>query len=307
MSKGPDANARSRESVTSSGTIGAAIERIGTKFLANLRDDLAGESVVWPSIPSVVVRVRDTIRDPNSSVDDICAAISSDPAVASRVVAMANSVLYIGMRPCDTLRDAIVRLGGDVLNHVVMVLVVARVFSVGQRRRIQRHLVGLWRHSNQVAALSERIAADHAKLRRDVALLAGLVHDVGKIPLLVQAERLPSVMGNAALLDALLTRFHGQAGHLVLDSWRFPSEITLASVGHESWQQVRQGPVDYVDVVTVANLLSHCDHDDPYALVPIAKIPAARRLDLGPERLATVVEEAAERAAELLAVATGKA
>jgi len=270
------------------------------RFAAKIREDAEHDRLVLPSIPDTVIAVRKVLQDPESDTAEVCRTMSRDPALAARVLRVANSAAFGGLGACNSLQSAIVRLGNTLVDNVMLVLTISRIFSVGKRGRIQPHLGRLWRHSARVAALSAVLADGESHLKRDVALLAGLIHDIGSVPLIVKAQEFSTVLDNPVLLDHLLKSLHSELGKYVLESWNGPEEVTQVVLGHEHIDRDgRPGPADYVDVVLVANLLSHLDELDCEQAGPIWELPASRRLGIDANTASDLMARAAEHEAEL--------
>lgn len=277
----------------------AAIEKLAGRIAQEVREDLSGDKMVWPSVPAVVVRIRKVMDQPDVSAEAVTEAIATDPAVATRLVRVANSVYYGMGNPCRDLRSAVVRLGNDALQQVVLLVAVARVFSVGRRREVQPHLEKLWCHSTLVAALCDLFAEHGDGTTRDVALLAGLVHDVGTIPVVVHAQRYRGVLGNANLLSALVSRLHTSLGAAMLSTWHFAPEIVAAAAEHENLYRQRTGGADLTDVVLVANAVAKLGERLEQAQPALARLPATQRLGVNAGDFPKLRELALERCASL--------
>lgn len=275
-----------------SSSLATAMAALIERFAARIRMDAELDRLVLPSMPDSVVAVRKVMKDPDSAIEDVCRAIARDPTLATRVLRIANSPAFVGVSPCTTLNAAVIRLGPAVIDNVMLVLAVARVFSVGKRAQIQPHIARLWTHSTRVAALSEALAARTTHLQRDVAVLAGLVHDIGVLPLLVRAQEFPTLFANPVLLAHLLATLHEEVGALVVESWNAPHVILQAVTEHEHLERDQPGPPDYADLVLVANHISHLEPaagdsaDEPWTL------PAFRKFDLDHEAVPELLVEA---------------
>ena len=277
----------------------SSLDRAALRFADDIRDDLAKDKLVWPSVPGGVLKVRKVIQDPDATAADVARAAAADPALSTKLVRVANSVYYGGSTPCRDLHSAVVRLGRSAIEHVVMVFVVAQVFSVGNRRRIQPHLRRLWRHSTLVAAISELVAGQLPHLDKEVAMLAGLTHDIGALPVLVRAERVSALISNRKLLGPLVSMLHCELGQAMLHEWRFPSELTSVVADHEKLSRNSGIKADYVDVVMVANITSHLDTEHPLGAPDLSKIPALGKVGLEPDQLPEFLAQAVEKEALL--------
>lgn len=268
---------------------------LSTQFVGEIREALSNDRLVWPSMPSVVLKIRSVMQDPGSSVDDITRATSMDPALSAQLLRAANSVYYGASNPCRDLRGAVVRLGAKALEHVVMLLVVARVFSVGKRGRIQPHLARMWRHSTLVGSLCECLAQRTEHLEPDVALLAGLIHDIGALPVLVRAAGTPQLLDNRQLLDPLVDALHCEVGHAMLEAWQFPGELVTIATEHEDLDRDVPGELDYTDLVIAANLISHMGTRHRHAETDWSAVPAMAKIALNPTLITEILEGAKQK------------
>ena len=250
-------------------------------------------------MPVGVLKVRKVIQDPDTTAADVTRAAATDPALSTKLLRVANSVYYSGSTPCRDLHSAVVRLGSNAIEHVVMVFVVAQVFSVGNRRRIQPYLRRLWRHSTLVAAISELLAGNFPHLDKDVAMLAGLTHDIGALPVLVRAERVSTLIANRRLLEPLVSMLHCEIGQAMLQTWRFPSELAAVVAEHEQLFRNSGDKADYVDVVMAANIASHWGTEHPSASTDPSTIPALGKVGLEPEQLPELLAQAEKKEALL--------
>ena len=188
-----------------------------------------------------------------------------------------------------------VRLGNTTVEQVVLMLTVARVFNVGNRQKIQPHLSRLWSHSTQVAVLSEVLARPLPALKPDVAMLAGLIHDMGALPVIVQAQKYPTVLSNPNILEPLISALRPELSYSMLSAWNFPRELIAAAAGHEELMRRGQEQVEYVDLVLVANQLSYMDPEQPPTDSPLWRLPAFRKVGIEPAQLPALFEQAGER------------
>ena len=272
-----------------------ALQPVLTRFKADILDDFANQRLAWPSIPAVLIEIRRVMQDPEAGSSEVTEAVSSDPALSARLLRLANSVFYSGGTPCNSVREAVVRLGNAAVEQVVLMLAVARVFNVGERRKIQPHLSRLWLHSTQVAALSEVLARTLPALKPDVAMLAGLIHDMGALPVIVHAQKYPTVLSNPNILDPLISALHPELGHSMLTEWNFPCELIAAAAGHEELKRRGQEQVEYVDLVLVANQISYMDPEQPPTDSPLWRLPAFEKVGIEPAQLPSIFEQAGER------------
>ena len=231
-----------------------------------------------PTLPDVAIKIRELIDDPNVSADQLVNLLSADPVVSAHIIKAANSAAAGGLR-VDTLRAAIARLGYRMLRNLVMSVAVGNIFKASSPI-IDRHLKRLWEHSRVVAANSFVLALHQKHLKPEQAMLAGMVHNLGALPLCIYANRFHPRLEQAAL-EELVRRFSTRVGVALLHNWHFPPEIIEVVAGYENLQRTNDsGMADYADVVTIANLQMPATAK----FVAWQNISAATRLGCDPAR-----------------------
>lgn len=261
------------------------------KFVGEMLDDIKHNRLKLPILPEVAFKVREAVSDPNAAAAAIAKAVSADTSIAARLLQVANSPLYRGTNAISNLQSAIARLGAPLVRNLVTSLILKQLFqtkSPALKERMQK----LWEHSTQVAAISHVLARKFTRLKSDEAMLAGLIHDIGVLPILVKAETTPELLQNTAALDELISKLHASVGRLILEAWKFPPELVTVAAEHENLARVSD-QVDYTDIVTVANLHSHLGTSHRHAQVKFTDVPAFTKLGLTPETSVSTLEEAA--------------
>lgn len=299
MDASPIETAASKPAPPPAGGLAAAADRLAQRFASELDIALAEGKIAWPSIPDVLLRIRAVMASPGADGQRIADAVSSDPTLAARFIRMANSVYYSNGNACHSLRDAVVRLGSDAVEQVANLLVVARVFAVGQRKKLQPHLHILWAHSTEVAAISEVLADGRRDLRPETAILAGLIHDIGVLPVIVHATRYPAILDKRSVLEPLVQRLHTRLGPSVLADWNFTAELIQVITGHEDLMRKGGPKPDYLDLVIVANRLSHLGQADAETVERVCALPATAKLGLASDDVEEVLQRARERHLQL--------
>lgn len=251
---------------------------IKEKIVQDIFQELENNTLVLPSLPDVVLRVREKIEDEDVNSSTIAAVIKTDAALSARLIQVANSPLMRGKREVDSVEMAVTRMGNTMVKNVVTSLIVQQIFQPTTEVTEQR-MRCFWEHSSQVAAISNALAP-LAKLKPDQALLAGLVHDIGALPILKRAEDVPILLENEDLLDSIIKETHGEIGQAILKKWDFPSSLLEVPSLHEQLDRRHEGAADYVDVVMVANLQSYLDSEHRHATVDWTTVPAFNKLGL---------------------------
>ena len=248
------------------------------KLIDELLQDLEKERLVLPTLPEVALRVRDTLEDESKGLPEVAQVITSDTAVSARLIQIANSPLLRASRQIDTVELAVNRMGGDMVRNLVMSIVMEQMFQATSDVTDKR-LRDLWEHSTTVAAISHALANKFTKLKPDQALLAGLVHDIGSLPIIARAEDVPDLLRNTDMLDRIIKQTHNEVGRAILAKWNFPQEIIDVAEHHDT-MNYNSSEADYVDVVIVANLQSYLGSSHLLNEVDWNTVPSFKKLGM---------------------------
>jgi len=195
-------------------------EQLEQEFLNTLLSDLENDKLVLPTLPEVALKVRDTLENDDVSMNKVGEVISTDAALSARLIQVANSPLLRAAQPIDTLIGAISRMGFTMIKNLVTSMVMEQMFQATSDTTDSR-LRATWEHSTQVAAISHALCAELTKLPADQAMLAGLVHDIGVLPILSRAEEFPEILDDEQKLDHIIQQAHTTIGAAILKKWHF--------------------------------------------------------------------------------------
>jgi HD-like signal output (HDOD) protein len=245
---------------------------------------------------AVVQKLMDHVSRPDFKLDEVRRLIESDPALAARILRVANSAAYRGHGPCASVGQAIVRIGATNVSGLAMAMSAMTLFKdlggVGQSIRD---------HSAGTAAVARELAFcfDHAAISSKV-FLAGLLHDLGKL-LLIQTgdaayatlvEQEPSPCSLHLREQALWGFDHATLGAHVLASWNIPEPIPQLIACHhhpKGGQGGASGLTQALDLLRLADvvdwlLAKGCDADSPW-VQRLAQSPDGVRAGLCEETL----------------------
>src|SRR5262249_40207963 len=156
-----------------------------------------------------------------------------------------------------------------------------------------RKLRAVWGQATQVAAISTVLARNFTKLKSDQAMLAGLTHNIGALPILTWAEEHDRLLNDSITLDKVIDEIHGELGGMILRNWKFPAEV--AAVPQQFTLYDRTVPqTDFTDVVMVAHLQTYAGTNHPCAQLDWNKISAFGRIGLDPSIDASEIEDLTE-------------
>lgn len=266
------------------------------RFIASILDDLKNNKIELPTLPQVAANIAKVLDDPRSRGKDIAQAVSSDMALSARLIQVANSPLVRAARQVENVQGAITRMGSTMVRNVITSYLVKQLFR-SKDRSLQQRMAAIWNHSAYVAAISHVLASRFSNFQADEVMLAGLLHDIGKLPILAKVAKSPAVKSNEQALDMVLSRLHPSLGKTILHTWKFSPEIVQAAAEHENIAR-DSNTLDYTDIVIVANLHSYIGKSASMN-VDWNAVPAMKKLKLEPEMSIGILEEAREEIQEI--------
>ena len=196
------------------------------------------------------------------------------------------------------------RVGFNIVRSAALTFAVEQLRKVAQYEHLRDPLDGLWKSSVQIAAVAHVLARRFTSLNGDAALLAGLMHNVGRIYILTRASEHPALIADRLTYNSMVRDWHANVGKAVLENWRVAEEIVEAVTGYEDLDREARGPVTLTDVLSLAVLLEQ--KSGQLAPEPDESfMKGLKRLQLQPGDCNSVLEESAEEIAALKAALGG--
>ena len=201
---------------------------------------LLGQIETLPPLPIIVERILAVTDSPNSSASDVARVLCEDQTVAAKVLRVANSPLYGSARRVTQISRAVVMLGSvAVRNLVVGVCAHDALAACGAGNAEHERL---WGHSIATAAACDVLARRIRYEPPEEAFVAGLLHDIGQLAMLVLQPQpfrrmLQNLPPGACILEAEREVFgvdHALVGVRVLENWRLPEAFGEAARWHHS-------------------------------------------------------------------------
>lgn len=259
----------SSKSQTSHPVTGTGTDPEAFAFVQSLAGELSSGKVELPSFPDIALRVRKVLADDNVTPDKIVRVIGSEPALAARVLQIANSAaLNFTGKAVTELRTAVARMGFNMVRSAAIAFAMSQLKKVDSLKGLEKPLDELWKKSSMVATMSYVVARRlSTKVNPDTAMLAGLLHGVGHLYILTRASKHPRLFANEAVFHSIVNDWHASIAKALLENWEMAEEIVVAVSEFEDLQRTHTGPTDLTDVLTVGNLLAaYRDHPDSIEL-----------------------------------------
>jgi len=244
------------------------------QLLEQLRADIAHNRLVLPSLPDVARKVRTAVEDPRASAEKVARTVGTDAAMSARLLKVANSPLYRrNGSSIDDVRTAVTRLGLSLVRTLIVNLSIVQIMRPPRGGTASR-LHAVFEHSTRTSAWSYALAARYTDIGPDEAMLAGMVHDIGYLPILQYA----GLAADEDRLQQILDRHHPQVGAMVLETWNFGERFTSVAAEHENVYRTGYGAASLVDIVIAAQLFA--GHERRAQGIDRHRVPALRKLGL---------------------------
>ncbi|HTT01950.1 MAG TPA: HDOD domain-containing protein [Steroidobacteraceae bacterium] len=269
-------------------------------FVQSLATELSTGEVDLPGFPEIVARVRAALADDEVSTDRVARLIGAEPVLAARLLQLANSAaLNVSGKPVSDVRTAILRVGLNMVRSSTIAFAVAQLRKAPTLRGLEKPLEILWQRSVLVASLCFVIARRRTRLSPDTALLAGLLHGIGRLYILTRASRHRTLFGDVASYQAIERDWHLGIAVALLEHWGMAEEIVQAVRDCEDFAREPRGVVSYSDVLLAASLIAV--HQDQGELLEarLQNVRAVARLQLTHADCRLLLEESG---AEILAL-----
>lgn len=222
-----------------------------------------------PSPPDIYFQVIKEIQNPYSSAASIGSLVAKDPAVAAKLLQIANSVAFGLHHPISDVRESVMYLGVETTRSIILL---AHTFSYFDRFKISFRPEDLWTHSVRVAQKAQKIARLESASQDvvDQCYTAGLLHDLGKMVLaanlpelyaqgvaVARMRQVPIHIAEAELFGAT----HADVGAALLGVWGLAEGILEAVALHHNPARMLNTSFCPLTAVHAANFF--CEESDP--------------------------------------------
>jgi HD-like signal output (HDOD) protein len=278
----------------------------GFAFVTMLAHELSAGKVDLPSFPDVAQQVRRALQDADVTADRLVRIVGAEPALAARLLQLANSAaINTTGRQITDLRVAIARIGLNLVRSSSIAFAMSQLTKAENLRCAREPLRELWQRSALVAAIASVLAKRLTKVNPDSAALAGMLHGMGKLYILVNAVKHPALFADEEAYRKIETLWHANIAKALLENWEISADVVAAVHDHEDLGYLHDGVIDLTDVLLIANLLAtYREHPEAIEL-NLQGVPAARRIRLDGEGFKQLLVESSTEIGALRAALAG--
>lgn len=225
-----------------------------------LTQDIKNNKLDLPSPPELLLELRRIGADPDSSTNDIADLVKHDVNISGRLIKIANCALFASRNKVGTVQAAIMRLGLKKVQSLITGLVIGQQIMRNKTKGLEAFCQQVWLSSNNVAALSYILAQKKTQLDPEQALLAGIVHNIGALPLVLKLNTIqilkddPKIMTMVA--DVVIPKLYPKAGQLIMQSWHFAPEIIVVAQEHLNLTRKGSEQIELADITLIAHHLN---------------------------------------------------
>ncbi|RJG14577.1 HDOD domain-containing protein [Massilia cavernae] len=249
--------------------------------------------MTFPTSVNAALRLQLALDNPDCHIEDAIKLVLSEPQLAARTVALANSAAYNSSdTPITNARAAVMRVGYRALQTLVAGLVVRQFGSRIVDPAIRAKAEQLWQHTAHVAALAQVLARRVTFVNPDTAMFAAIMHEVGGFYLLSRADEFPGLLEEdpekwSELCEEVVSRE-------VLKKLAVPEPVRTAIEGlRGAW--ISMPPSTLLDTLVLANQFSpvHSPLSAPPKELPSHE-DSVLDFVLDGETLASILKESAD-------------
>ncbi len=253
-----------------------ADNRFFTSFSGAYREN----KLSLPSLPNVALKLKEAMEK-DLGINEAVKIIGVDAAIVAKLIQLANSPAYSPISPITNCHAAVTRLGLDQTRKLVMGISLKQLFRC-KNPQLMEKMQNLWKSSLYISSLSFVLAQENGGVNPEDALLAGLISDIGTIPIFHFAEQYPNEYPNLDVLDSAIPFLSPPVGSLVLHTLGFAPELACIPKYADDWfYESEDDKLDLIDVVVLAKLHSYFGTGRAKEIPYLNSIPAYTKLKNG--------------------------
>ncbi|MBC3831371.1 HDOD domain-containing protein [Undibacterium amnicola] len=274
------------------------------EFIKGLSAELSSRNLVFPTSLKATMKIRHALDDPDMASEQVARIISTEPVLSAQVLMLSNSAMFNrSSKKIEELRIAVTLLGFSVVRNIAISVGMKQLKDQQENTSKSEQMEGLWTRSMRVAALSYVIARNRTKLSADKAMVAGLLHDIGKFYILSRAHQYQGLFTSDEALWDLIDQWHADIGAAILESWEVSDDIREAVMDRKRNDLPPHSRPTLTDVVAAADFLDVGFVKQSLSEVDWNAVPVAlKNLDLNEESAVRLMTETRQEIAQILKV-----
>jgi putative nucleotidyltransferase with HDIG domain len=250
-------------------------ELLNNKLLAGI----VGSVQDLPVMPRSYLELRNTLANPNYSLKKVVQIIEQDVGISAKILQLVNSAFFGLPKEVTSVHMAVTYIGAEMLQNLVLSAEVFHVFEKGKELK-GFSFEDLHMHSQLTAKIAGRLLPAYPM--RDAAIVAGLLHDIGKLVLATRSpqhfarsiqesnvDKIPLYQAEQRLMGVT----HAEVGAYLLGLWGLPAPVVEAVANHHVPGRIPIAALDHVGTVHIANALANQHPVYPPVVEPLPSQP----------------------------------
>ena len=236
-------------------------------LLTILTERIRTNSLVLPTLPEIAIKVRKAADDPDINLKAMGAIIAQDPSLSARIIGIANSAVRSRTTKVSDLNQAVTRIGLAHIKNVATALAMEQLF-VSKNDTIRKEMSRAWKETVEVASHAmagfklwqERTR--NRTLSLDTLTLTAMVHNIGILPILTEAEKHEDVFGELEFIQDASQKLGNRIGEMITQKWEFADPIISAV---SNWRKVGFAEdIEYTDFIKLAYVAINGGQEDAF-------------------------------------------
>lgn len=242
--------------------------------------DIMTDRARLPSMPDVAIRLRAAMQRDDHSPAIVARVVQADASTSAYLIRVANSPVYRGVKTVDDVETGIKRLGMRTTRNLVTAHAMRAMFST-RSEGLGKLMHDTWRLSARTAAFASILSRRYKIFEPDRAMLAGLLQDIGVLPLLRALENEKRYLTDAARLQPSIDKFAPRVGVALLKHWGLGDDLQEVARSRLDFARDVAPEADLADLVMVARALASVGDESGQEMLALEEIPAFTKLPLG--------------------------
>jgi len=246
-------------------------------FVQELAGDLNRGNLELPMFSESAVRIQRAFGVEEVDIDEIIRIISSDPAIAARVLELSNSAALRGAFEITEVRQAVIRMGNKLVQSSVVAFALRQAEkNEGLSEESRATLKAIWEESVELAARCYVITKKYTKLNADEALLAGLLSVVGRLYIFLKSQEFGTI--DYAELEPILADWHPAIAKAIAESWGMSEDLVNALESQLETNPPVQEQASLTEILSAAKIIQQYNQSgDP---LDASEYPLLQRLGI---------------------------
>jgi len=246
-------------------------------FVQELAGDLNRGNLELPMFSESAVRIQRAFGVEEVDIDEIIRIISSDPAIAARVLELSNSAALRGAFEITEVRQAVIRMGNKLVQSSVVAFALRQAEkNEGLSEESRATLKAIWEESVELAARCYVITKKYTKLNADEALLAGLLSVVGRLYIFLKSQEFGTI--DYAELEPILAAWHPAIAKAIAESWGMSEDLVNALESQLETNPPVQEQASLTEILSAAKIIQQYNQSgDP---LDASEYPLLQRLGI---------------------------